>query len=56
VKDYQVDKLGYPLDPKMRELQNQLSAFAANWRGEPERKEEIKSTYHATMSKLYSMG
>ena len=56
MQDYQVDNSGYPIDPKMRKLQFELSNLAANWRGEPDRREEIKLVYRNVMRKLYSMG
>lgn len=56
---YQVDEFGYPIDPKLRNLEIHLCDLAGSWRGSwgnVHRQEEIRKEYHATMTKLYSLG
>jgi hypothetical protein len=56
---HEVDELGYPIDPGLRELEENLCALAGAWAGSygnPSRQEEIVHEYHTTMSQLYSLG
>ncbi len=56
---HKLDKLGYPIDPELRELEFHLCDLAGAWRAEsggPRRQEEIVHEYHETMTKLYSLG
>jgi hypothetical protein len=56
---HEVDDIGLPLDPELRELEFHLGNLAAMWRGSkgmPERRREIVKEYHDTMAKLYSLG
>ncbi len=56
---HEVDELGYPVDPELRELEMSLCDLAGTWReswGEPDRQAELVREYHATMTKLYALG
>ena len=58
---HEVDDLGYPVDPIMRNLQRQLSYLAGELRGMArgdldEAQWEIVREYHAVMKQLYEMG
>lgn len=51
---HDVDNLGYPVDPELRQLESYLGELAARWRGTY--REDIVQEYHATMSLLYELG
>lgn len=38
------------------ELEHKISELAMRWRGQPEKRDEIKKEYHKTIAVLYSLG
>lgn len=51
-----VDRLGFPLNPVLRTLEDKLCDLAAEWRGSLKRRVEIKQEYEAIFQELYELG
>ncbi len=55
---HQVTRGGFPVDPELRRLEDQLGALAAQWRGahsQPGRQATIVQAYHATLAHLIQL-
>lgn len=56
---YDVDDLGYPVDPKLREIELRVCSLASHWRGNrdnPEAQRAIVLEYEEAIKTLYSLG
>lgn len=56
---HQVTSSGFPVDPELARLENDLGALAAQWRGargQPERQAGIVQEYLATFAQLTQLG
>ena len=56
---HEKDKIGYPTDPKLRQLEFRLGDLVGEWRGSFDsslKQEQIVQEYHSTMQLLYDLG
>jgi hypothetical protein len=56
---HEVDQLGYPVDPSLRQLEFELCDIAAQFRGwadDSNKRQEIIEEYHSVVAKLYTLG
>jgi hypothetical protein len=56
---HEIDELGYPTDPVLRQLEDRLGYLAGEWGGVRrgvDRQDDIVKEYHQTMQKLYELG
>lgn len=56
---HETDQFGFPIDPKLRVLEDHLCRLAGDWRdsrGNAKPRESIRQEYHLVMMKMYSSG